>query len=447
MARRFRALIAADNRDTGDGRRFPPDAFSWRDTPLSVMAQTQTPEFGGHGLAFVLGNMETITREGDEIWALGSLNDEGEGQDADRRRDTIGMIERGDLNGMSVDPAGVDMHFECVTFDEEGGWCTEEILVFDSYVIGAVTLVNIPAIDGTFIELLDDAAADAPEAADAVAASAAATLEHPPRDWFYAPEPDELTAFTVTDDGRVFGHLSPREVCHIGMPGCVTQWESPTDFSYFHLCGPVRALAADGTIERIPVGPVSGSGGHYTTEGAEARNWRAAQAVYDDPRTCAAFVRATNGVHGTWVSGALRHGATAEQVAFLRDFPPSGDWRRIDGMMELVGATSVVVPGFPNRAPRGDVFAMAASGVPGESTLEPVAAIVGIGATGRCRDCGGEHETAAHAATASGARTGGSTTPAGIDGRLARMEDGLAMLVEAAEPAIRERLRERMRAQ
>lgn len=445
MARRFRALIAADNRDTGDGRRFPPDAFTWRETPLSVMAQTVTPEFGGHGLAFVLGNMETIMREGDEIWALGTLNDEGEGQDADRRRDTIGMIERGDLNGMSVDPAGVDIHFECITFDEEGGWCTEEILVFDSYVIGAVTLVNVPAIDGTFIELLDSADVDEPEEADAVAASAAATLEHPPLAWFEMPEPDELTAFTITDDGQVYGHLSPREVCHIGMPGCVTQWESPTDFSYFHLCGPVRAMSASGEQVPVRVGPVSGSGGHYTTEGAEARNWRAAQAVYDDPRTCAAFVTAVNGVHGTWVRGALRHGATAEQVAFLRDFPPSGDWRRIDGAMELVGATSVVVPGFPNR---GTVIAMAASAGAdgGMGDLEPVAAIIGLGHAGRCRNCGGEHETPAHdAATASG-RTSGSTTPAGIDARLARIESSVGALVELAEPSIRENLRARLRA-
>ncbi|MGO8609630.1 hypothetical protein ACC848_42490, partial [Rhizobium johnstonii] len=32
---------------------------------------------------------------------------------------------------------------------------------------------------------------------------------------FTMPEPDELTALTVTDDGRVYGHLAQAESCHI----------------------------------------------------------------------------------------------------------------------------------------------------------------------------------------------------------------------------------------
>lgn len=450
MARNFRAIIARDGGSvddgdvftTEDGRAFPAGAFVWRTPPLSMMAQTVTPDFGGHAGAFLLGQMASIERDGDLIIATGTLNDEGDGEDAERRRDTIAAIERGDLNGVSVDPAGVEYRFVCVRFDEEQGWCEEEILVFDSYTIGAATVVNVPAIDGTLIELDPADAADDGEGtggeeteADAVAASAAATLEHPPAAWFELAEPDEPTPFTVTDDGQVFGHVAPAGVCHIGYPdACVTVWNSPTNYAYFHVSGPVRAQGADGLVD-VPVGAIAASGGHFPTQGDQARDWRSAQAHYDDPTTCAAYVRAVDGEHGVWVSGALRHGATAEQIALLRNHPPSGDWRRIGGQMEMVGVCSVVVPGFP--LVRQIAMAASASG-----DLEPVAAIVNLGHRGRCDECGGEHETPAR--TAAGSPR--SLRAEAIDQRLAAVESTLATIADALGPQVREEFRSRMRA-
>src|SRR5690606_28524455 len=40
-------------------------------------------------------------------------------------------------------------------------------------------------------------------------------------------------------------------------------------------------------------------------------------------------------------------GVTAEQIEQFLLHPPSGDWRRIGGNLELVAACSVVTPGFP----------------------------------------------------------------------------------------------------
>lgn len=449
--RRFRALIAADNRDTGDGRRFPPGAFTWRTPPLSVMAQTQTPEFGGHAGAFVLGNMEAITRDGDEVWAVGSLNDEGDGADADRRRDTIGMIERGDLNGVSVDPAGVDVHFECLEFDEEEGWCVSEIMVFDAYIIGAATVVNVPAIEGTLI-ILDPpeegapAEGDDPTAEDAVAASAAAVLERPPVAWF--DEPDDLPDLdapgsrlpVVTDEGRVFGYLCSWEDCHISFPNyCQTPWRSAASYAYF------RASAVDGVDEAgavvsIPAGALAVQGGHFPTTGEQARQWQNAQAHYDDPTTCAAYVAVGENEHGVWFSGALRPTATPEQVATLRRHQLSGDWRRIGGHMELVGMCSVNVPGFVREV------ALAASGAPG-SEMEPVAAVIGgnaVAASGACCDaCAASGSSCSHGAPSTSAR---SLTATAIDGRVRTTEEQLAMLLDVLGPEVRDRLRARMRA-
>lgn len=450
MARRFRALIAADNRDTGDGRRFPAGAFTWRTPPLSVMAQTQTPEFGGHGLAFVLGNMEAITRDGDEVWAVGSLNDEGEGEDADRRRDTIGMIERGDLNGVSVDPAGVDVHFECLEFDEEAGWCVSEVMVFDSYIIGAATVVNIPAIEGTLLILdppEDQAAADV-QPADAVAASAAALLEHAPAEWYEHPgdlllpiDHEDARLPVVTDEGRVYGRLASWDDCHISFPNyCQQPWRSQTAYAY-HRITPVEAIDGDGQLVRVRAGALAVQGGHFPTSGEHARNWQGAQAHYDDPSSCAAYVVTGEDEDGIWFAGALRPEATPEQVGLLRRHQLSGDWRRIGGM-ELVGMCSVVVPGFVRSV------AMVASGAPGSGEVEPIAAVIGgraVAASGACCDSCSAGQPCATAASG-GHRSARSLTATAIDGRLVSAEERLDMLLDVLGPDVRDRLRARMRA-
>lgn len=449
MARPFRALIARDGDDAdgnpidiGDGRAFPAGAFVWRTPPLSVMALTTTSAYGGHDGAFLLGNMATIERDGDVIMATGTLNDEGEGEDADRRRDTIAAIERGDLNGVSVDPAGVEVHYECVEFDEEDGWCVRELIVFDSYTIGGATVCTVPGIEGTLMELLpsttsDGASNDSQEedaAAAAVAASAALTLERPPVEWFAMPEAAELTPLTVTPDGQVYGHLASWDSCHISFPDrCVQPWRSQCNYAQFRLHA-FEAEGVGGEVVQIAVGVIAATGGHFPTTGPDAGNWRGAQAHYDDPATCAAYVAAIDGELGPWVCGSLRPGVTSEQVAVLRSHQVSGDWRRIAGHMELVGVCSVNTPGFP--IPRS--VAMAASGTPGEDNLEPVAAIVpGVGAT--CHECGGHETPLARTASAR------SLTATAFDERLARAERMIAVLEGHVGPDVRERLRAQLR--
>ncbi len=49
----------------------------------------------------------------------------------------------------------------------------------------------------------------------------------------------------------------------------------------------------------------------------------------------------------SWVAGSVVAGVADEQVAELRRSPLSGDWRRVDGNLELVAALAVNSPGFP----------------------------------------------------------------------------------------------------
>src|SRR4029079_5159745 len=87
-------------------------------------------------------------------------------------------------------------------------------------------------------------------------------------------------------------------------------------------------------------------------------NPRIAADHYDNTGTVAADVRAGEDQFGIWVVGALRQHLTDEDIRAFRAAPLSGDWRRIAGKLELVGALGVNTPGFP--VPR--VKALVASG-------------------------------------------------------------------------------------
>jgi hypothetical protein len=102
---------------------------------------------------------------------------------------------------------------------------------------------------------------------------------------------------------------------------------------------------------------------------------------YDNTGTAAADVALGEDRHGIWAAGVVRPGTPAEKVHALRASPISGDWRWIDGNLELVAALAVNVPGFPvprARVASGVVTALVAAGVlpsdPGSSSLAEQAA-------------------------------------------------------------------------
>lgn len=168
----------------------------------------------------------------------------------------------------------------------------------------------------------------------------------PPKTWFDKPNLEGPTPITITADGRIFGHAALWGTCHTGISGqCRTPPRSQTDYRYFHL-GELETDAGP-----VPVGRVTMDTGHApltASRGATVRH-------YDDTGTGAAHVRAGEDEHGIWVAGAISPELPAEKVRTLRAAALSGDWRSINGQLELVGMLAVNVPGFP--VPR----AMAAS--------------------------------------------------------------------------------------
>lgn len=183
---------------------------------------------------------------------------------------------------------------------------------------------------------------------EAILASAVPVF--PPSEWFSTPKFDALTPITITEDGRVFGHLCGKETCHIGFGNCRTSPRNCDYDEYFHL-GALQT--AEG--ETVGVGHMTFGGGHADL----SLNAQSAAALYDSTSRVGADIRAGEDEFGTWIVGALRPGLSDEDIRELRSAPLSGDWRPIKNKLQLIAAHAVNVPGFP--IPRAKV--LVASGV------------------------------------------------------------------------------------
>lgn len=161
----------------------------------------------------------------------------------------------------------------------------------------------------------------------------------PPSEWFSNPSLTAPTPLTVTDEGRIFGHLAVWGQCHIGHTNrCVEPPASITNYAHF-LTGEI--LCEDG--KRFPVGQITMNGNHAPHNlGAQATS-----AHYDNTALAAADVIAGEDSFGIWVSGSIRPDLHPNQIRGLMASDVSGDWRRIGGNLELVAVLAVNVPGFP----------------------------------------------------------------------------------------------------
>lgn len=235
----------------------------------------------------------------------------------------------------------------------------DELQVTTSARIRAATIVAIPAFNRARIackkpKQMEDGAE--PPAAEGQAAALVAGAGRPaprfpvepPAAWFSDPSLSGPTPLTVTDDGRVYGHVATWGTCHIGHAhqGCITPPYSRTGYAYFRV-GTVRT--AEGTDVAV---------GHLTLETTHAPgNLTAAQALahYENTGKVLADLAAGEDAHGIWVAGALRPRVSPEQVRALRSAPMSGDWREVAGNLEMVAVLGVNVPGFPLPRPSGFV--------------------------------------------------------------------------------------------
>lgn len=186
----------------------------------------------------------------------------------------------------------------------------------------------------------------------------------PPADWFKNPGLTKATPLTIDPNGRIYGHIAAWHVNHIGMPRATRPPRSKSKYAYFHT-GVVRTDA--GTD--VPVGQLTLAGGHASLQ-ADAQS---AAKHYDDTASAIADVHAGEDDYGIYVAGCLRPDATEMQIRKLRASAPSGDWRPVNGSLELVAVCQVNVPGFPiARAlvASGKVFALVAAGAYYMATLQ-----------------------------------------------------------------------------
>lgn len=360
----WRAILAVEGSPTGDGRYFEPGSFTWRNLPLTLLYMPATDE--GHDGSFPIGSVLTIERV--EV-GLGVAHIIGTGDFADSTLPEVleaqRMVREGHVTGLSVDtilkryrlapfdegvslvtedgqpvpPADPSLEEQYEAQDEGGAWVQIENVVtlrVQSAEIHAATVV--PA--GAFAEAQIEAVGQ--DARPALVAAAVTPPELPPAEWFRDPGLERPTALTITQDGRIFGHLAAWGTCHIGMPGCFTPPRSATDYALFRL-GEVATTGGG-----VAVGQITMATGHADLTASAHR----AREHYDDTGVAVADVAAGEDPHGIWIAGAVRPGLDAGQVAALRAAKLSGDWRRYNGSLEMVAALAVNVPGFP--VPRGE---------------------------------------------------------------------------------------------
>lgn len=362
------AVLAVEGVETGDRRIIDSGALTWRDLPLPLLMQDELPEMGGHAGAWAAGVIDSIERVGGEIRASGVFPDTDEGRRA------AGLVASLQVTGVSVDLDDLTAQLEGPDggnpwrdLDEQAadaedsdepiriGGDTEPLLrVTEARIIGA-TVTPHPAIPGATITLTVTSDTSGDASSDPAVTAAAA--HHPPAAWFADPQLTAPTPLTVTDDGRVTGHIATWNTCHIGYDRvCLTADPSATGYAYF-LTGAVEV--DDGTV--VPVGQLTMDTGHADL----TLDHRAATAHYDDTGSVWADVTCGDDEHGIWIAGAARPHVTPDQLARARAAALSGDWRRIGGHLELVAVLSVNVPGFPitrARAAAGTCLALVAAG-------------------------------------------------------------------------------------
>ena len=376
--------------DSGIKRLLAVDGGSWLPLPLPLGLLDDTPHADMTTKSPVVGRIDQIWFAGDVVQASGVFFDASDDptlqEQAGKAAALVGEMRR---MGISVDLVDTEVEMMVWTGGDvtemdapndsiasdiaPGGPATEinlpddipdaeeidleeafeepeYVMCFNRWVIAGATVCPVQALTDAQISLVASAfdrrgewrtvtEFTIPEPEPITAAAAGLVPVEPPREWFDDPELDGPTPLTITDEGRVFGHLATWDACHTGRPGCVPPPRSPTGYMNFHL-GEIKT--ADG--ERVAVGTLTFDAPHAGLSLSASQTIR----HYDDTTTAGAHVRAGEDAYGIWLAGALNPRLSAEEARTLMAAPPSGDWRQVNRGedRDLVGAHAVNQPGF-----------------------------------------------------------------------------------------------------
>jgi hypothetical protein len=381
-------VLVVEGTPTGDGRQFAAGALTW--PQLGDTASLEIPlgwmyerAHGGMATDKVVnvGRIDTITRVGNELHGTGVINLDTEW--GRRAAEQMGTREDpGFLAGVSIDaddpedPQGLNVEYvfpdSCALeeapddagtlLDDNDGpdmaCMIPEMVVYHSGRIRAATLVDIPAYVEARLYLDQPVPEGTPVEADAVdmpVTASSFTMEIPdlpPAEWFDEPRDEpEIGAITITDEGRIFGYLAPKNVAHRGIRDKrVTVPMGNVDYGIWMN----RVTLADdgkGGYARVATGPITMDCGHAVASprvvGAARREH------YDNSCSIVATVRVGENSRGVWIAGAVLPDVTPDQIRRMMACQLSGDWgphREKPGKRELAGALLVPVPGFPKRS-------------------------------------------------------------------------------------------------
>lgn len=367
---RFTCVIIVEGLLTTDHRQIAPGALTWRMLPLPIMSMPCESGWGHEG-AMIAGAITEITRQGNLIVGSG-VYDAGEAGQELRR-----LVDAQMLRWVSADLEVTASEYVEVYTDPmaEPGWDWPDEwweTVTEGRIMGC-TALSFPAFpqavivpEGSPFPAVDpENVPNRPGMAVVPGLAAAAHVielpESPPRSWFENPGFSQLTHVTVTDEGRVLGHVAPWNEAHIGLAERTVAPRSKSGYAhYMTKPGPVCDNG-----ERVAVGVITMGTGHARLSGISPR---AAADHYDNTGAAFADVVVGEDAFGIWCSGALRPGVTGEQVRAFMCSDVSGDWRPYGTDLEMVAVLAVNVAGFPTLAPP----ALAAS-----ADAEPEAELVG----------------------------------------------------------------------
>lgn len=366
-------MLVPEEVESGDKRKFSKGSISVRELPVPLLWQIKTGS--GHDGSVVVGRIDYIERiDGGMGNAYGVFDTGPYGREAER------LVRYGFLRGVSVDldqfEAKEDKRSkqELADEDETGQTIGKDKLTINKARIMAATIVAKPAFqectillqnegdqedmmtpeDGVYEESMEDFADVEPMLASGFLKAPIPMV--PPADWFKRPNFTRATPLTVDEDGRVYGHIAAWNVNHIGLPRATKPPRSRSKYAYFHT-GVLRC--EDGSD--VPVGQLTLAGGHAPLN-ADASS---AAKHYDDTASAVADIHVGEDEYGIWCAGSLRPELDEMQIRALRASAPSGDWRPINGSLELVAICQVNVPGFPTARAMiasGKVMALVAAG-------------------------------------------------------------------------------------
>lgn len=164
------------------------------------------------------------------------------------------------------------------------------------------------------------------------------------REFFEYPKLDGPTPMTVTENGRIYGHVRLNGTCFqygggAGKgPRCIEPPASACNYGKFRVHG---AKMEDGSI--LAVGALTFGDGHVSRGSLEA-----SRAHYDNVSTVAAKVVAGRDQWGDWISGEVVDEYRAKAYDLLLS-PLSGHWEPDadnNNYLEMLAAHIVVTPGY-----------------------------------------------------------------------------------------------------